>query len=151
MKSNINAIWKLFFVILFLLSTSTVFSQTVGLHVDQSGNVGVGTTAVTGYKLSVNGGIIAEEVKVITDVPQSDFVFEEGYKPATLTEIEEYVKEFKHLPGIPSAEEFKKNGYSVGQMDNMLLKQVEEMMLILFYLEKENKRLSAEIETLKDK
>jgi len=151
MKTNVNGIWKLFFIIIFLFFSTTIFSQTIGLHVDQSGNVGIGTIADTGYKLSVNGGIIAEEVKVITDVPESDYVFGEGYKPATLSEVEEYVKVHKHLPGIPSADEFKKNGYSVGKMDNMLLKQVEEIMLHLIDLEKENKMLSAEIDSLKNK
>ena len=36
-------------------------------------------------------------------------------------------------------------------MDDMLLKQVEEIMLHLIDLEKENKRLSGEIEILKNK
>jgi hypothetical protein len=116
-----------------------------------AGSVGIGTTNTQGYKLAVNGGIIAEEVKVIIDVPASDYVFEESYKPASLSEVEQYVKEHKHLKGIPSAAEFKRDGYTVGQMDNMLLKQLEEVMLHLINLEKENKRLSAEIEQLKSK
>lgn len=123
---------------------------TENMRITGSG-IGIGTSNLQGYKLAVNGGIICEEIKVITDVLASDYVFEEGYKPATLEEVEEFVKIHKHLPGIPSADEFKKNGYSVGKMDNMLLKQVEEMMLHLIDLEKENKRLSAEIETIKNK
>lgn len=114
-----------------------------------AGSVGIGTTAVTGYKLTVDGGIYAEEVKVVTDVPASDYVFENDYKLTALSDVEEYVKGHKHLAGVPSADEFKKNGYTLGQMDNLLLKQVEEIMLYLIELKKENERLSKEIENLK--
>jgi len=97
-----------------------------------------------GYKLAVNGGILCEEVKVITDVPASDYVFEKEYKLKSLSEIEAFVKQHKHLPEVPSAEEFKKNGYKVGQMDDLLLRKIEELTLLLI---EQNK----EIELLKSK
>jgi hypothetical protein len=122
------------------------------------GSVGVGFTTTYnqgdyrthGYKFAVNGGIICEEVKVITDVPDADYVFEKDYKLLSLSEIESFVNKNKHLPNIPSAEQFKKDGYKVGEMDEMLLRKVEEFSLYLIEqnkrieaLEKENKELKA--------
>jgi hypothetical protein len=114
------------------------------------GNVGIGCEGVSGYMLSVNGGIIAEEVKVITDVPEADYVFKKNYRLMPLAKVEQYVNEHQHLPEVPSAEEFKKDGYKVGEMDNMLLKKVEELTLYVIELKKENERLTKEVENLKN-
>jgi hypothetical protein len=118
-----------------------------------NGTVGVGfnTTYDLGdyrtqeYKLAVNGGILCEEVKVITDVPNADYVFEKNYPLAPLSEVEKFIKENQHLPDIPSAEEFKTNGYKVGEMDEMLLRKVEELTLYIIELEKQIKELKSEI------
>src|ERR1700722_2495294 len=37
-----------------------------------------------------------------------DFVFDKNYKLPTLPEVDKYIKENKHLPGIPSATEIVK-------------------------------------------
>jgi len=105
-----------------------------------NGYVGVGTTNPT-YRLTVNGGILCEEVKVIGNVPDADYVFEEDYPLAPLSEVESFIKENKHLPNIPSAQEFKTNGYKVGDMDEMLLRKVEELTLYIIQLEKQVKEL----------
>jgi hypothetical protein len=42
---------------------------------------------------------------------------------------------------VPSAEEFKENGYSVGEMDDILLRKVEELTLYVIEQEKKNKNL----------
>jgi len=82
-----------------------------------------------GYRLAVKGGIVCEEVKVILNVPDADYVFEEDYSLTPLSEVETFIKENKHLPNIPSAEEFRTNGYKLGDMDGMLLRKVEELTL----------------------
>jgi len=94
-----------------------------------------------GYRLMVNGGILCEEVKVISDVPASDFVFNSDYKLRTLSEIEQFVKENKHLPEVPSAQEFKENGYKVGEMDDLLLRKIEELTLYIIAQDKRIKEL----------
>lgn len=115
--------------------------------------VGFGTTYNAGdyrnmgYKLAVNGGIICEEVKVIGDVPDADYVFDPDYDIRTITELEDFVVKNKHLPNIPSAEEFKKDGYSVGDMDEMLLRKVEELTLYVIELEKKYKDLESKVTT----
>jgi hypothetical protein len=124
------------------------------LYGNGSVGVGFGTTYKEGqylnmgYKLAVNGGIVCEEVKVVTDVPDADYVFEEDYNLATLSEVETFIKENKHLPNIPSAQEFKENGYKVGEMDGMLLRKVEELTLYIIGQEKQMNEQQKLIEEL---
>ncbi|MEN7547532.1 tail fiber protein [Rapidithrix thailandica] len=113
------------------------------------GKVGIGTDNPQN-KLSVNGTIWAKEVKVsLADA--ADWVFEEDYYLRPLSEVESFIKENKHLPEMPSAEEFRKNDLNVAEMDNKLLQKVEELTL---YIIEQNKKLEAqqkEIEELKKK
>jgi len=119
------------------------------LYGDGRVGVGFGTTYDQGnylnvssnYKLVVNGGIICEELQVIEDVPDADYVFEKNYKLLSLDELESFIKINKHLPDVPSAEEFKTNGYQVGEMDEMLLRKIEELTLYIIDLEKQVKEL----------
>ena len=78
----------------------------------------------------------------------ADYVFDENYDLKSLSEVESYVKENKHLPGIPSAEEIEQNGVSLSKMSNMLLEKVEELTLHLIRLEKENAELKAKFESM---
>ena len=100
-----------------------------------------GATSDNTYKLAVNSGILCEELKVMADVPSSDFVFEPTYKLKPLSEVEAYVTENKHLPDVPSAKEFKENGYKVGEMDNLLLQKIEELTLYIIDLQKQIEEL----------
>lgn len=79
----------------------------------------------------------------------ADYVFDENYDLKSLDEVESFVKENKHLPGVPSASEIAENGMSVSQMSNLLLEKVEELTLHMIELQKENKALKAEVESLK--
>lgn len=97
-----------------------------------------------GHKLYVNGSILCEQLKVIQDVPMSDFVFEEDYDLWPLSKVEHYVRENKHLPDVPSAEEFKRDGYNIGEMDDLLLRKVEELTLYVIALKKEVDGLKSE-------
>jgi hypothetical protein len=54
-----------------------------------------------------------------------------------------FIKENKHLPNIPSAEEFKTDGYKIGEMDEMLLRKIEELTLYIIELQKQIKELKA--------
>jgi hypothetical protein len=123
-----------------------------------NGSVGIGFITTydsghyknQGYKLAVNGGILCEEVKVVTDVPDADYVFEGDYSLVPLSEVEDYIKENRHLPNIPSAQEFKDSGYKVGEMDGMLLRKVEELTLYAIEQQKLIEALQKQIEELKE-
>lgn len=79
----------------------------------------------------------------------ADYVFDENYNLKSLSEVESYVNENKHLPGMPSAAEMAEKGMSVSAMSNMLLEKVEELTLHMIRLEKENAALKAEVKELK--
>jgi len=103
-----------------------------------SGFVGIGTTAPDKL-FTVKGVIHAQEVQV--DVTGfADYVFEKGYKLKPLSEIHSFISENGHLPEIPSADEAKKNGINVADMQVMLLKKIEELTL---YAIEQQKRIEA--------
>lgn len=137
-------------------TTHEVGFQAKKLTVLSNGNVGIGIITPQN-KLSVNGHIWATEIKVsLKDA--ADWVFEENYNLKPLSEVETYIKENKHLPEIPSAEEFRKNDLKVSEMTNKLLQKIEELTLYaieqekelekVVVLEKENKDLKDQVQSL---
>ena len=120
------------------------------------GNVGIGTRDPKN-KLSVNGTIWAKEVKVsLTDA--ADWVFEADYKLQPLAEVEAFIKRNKHLPEMPSADEFRANDMKVSEMSNKLLQKVEELTLYTIAQEKQldnqasiNQQLQAANKALKQR
>ncbi len=91
------------------------------------------------YKLWVEGGIRTEKVKVdIASVNGwADYVFADDYVLMPLVEVEAYIKQNKHLPGVPSAEEVVENGVELAEMNKILLAKIEELHLRLIELEKQ--------------
>ena len=79
----------------------------------------------------------------------ADYVFDANYNLRSLSEVENFVNEHHHLPGIPSANEMAENGMSVANMSNLLLEKVEELTLHMIKLEKENAQLKATVESLR--
>ncbi|GGH00535.1 tail fiber protein [Pedobacter zeae] len=110
--------------------------DTMG-NVYHKGNVGIGTTAPT-EKLTVNGKIKANEIRV-DGQGAPDYVFEDSYHKLSLGEIEQYIKLNKHLPEVPSAKEFERDGMALGETNKLLLKKIEELTLHLIEKEKELK------------
>ncbi|MEM9679547.1 MAG: hypothetical protein AAF901_04420, partial [Bacteroidota bacterium] len=110
-------------------------------------NVGIGTSSfVDGsdtYRLSVNGKVRAEAVKVYTG--WADYVFENDYKLPTLEEVEAFIKQNGHLKDIPSAKEVEANGIDLGEMNKLLLQKIEELTLYIIELKKEVDILKSKI------
>jgi hypothetical protein len=105
------------------------------------------------YNLYVKNGILTEEVKIagVTSNDWADYVFAKNYKLRTLTEVENFVKVNKHLPGVPSAEEVAKDGINVGKMEAKLLEKIEELTLYMIEMKKENNKLKSRLKKLENK
>lgn len=136
----------------------SAFRNSDRMVITQTGLVGIGTAAPDKL-LTVKGSIHATEVVVDNSVAAADIkvrpaawadcVFDDNYRNAPLSEVEQHIKAHKHLPGIPSAEKVGAEGISVAQMQTLLLQKVEELTLHLIRIEKENAALRGEVDTLK--
>lgn len=103
-----------------------------------NGKVGVNTENTTvDYALAVDGGVITTKVHIQEVNAWQDDVFEEDYPLMPLDEVEAYVVENKHLPGIPSETEVKANGYDLAEMQVALLGKVEELTLYVLRQQRE--------------
>lgn len=108
------------------------------MSISSTGNVGIGTTKVAGFKLSVDGKVRATEIEVSLSSGWADYVFADDYKLSSLKEVEAYIEENNHLPNVPSADEVEENGVNLGEMDAILLRKIEELTLYMIELKKEN-------------
>ena len=98
--------------------------------------------------LSANGRIRAREIKVDADV-WPDFVFEKDYKLLTLSQLQAYIRQHGHLPGLPSAEAVSQKGLELGKGQAALLQKIEELTLYLFQQQKDMECLKHEVKRLK--
>jgi hypothetical protein len=103
------------------------------------------TTNANSYDLGVKGKIGAKDLQLETS-SWSDYVFAEDYKLPSLAEVERYINENKHLEGVPSEAEVKANGYSVNEMDVVLLKKVEELTLYVIEQQKQIEELKQQLD-----
>lgn len=116
-------------------------------------NVGLSSTdnAPSSYKLVVKGGILATRLKVAVynSTDWADYVFQPNYELMPLTQLANFIVQYKHLPNIPSAEQVVQQGIDVAVMDAKLLAKIEELTLYMIQLQQENQALSKEIEQTK--
>ncbi len=83
-----------------------------------------------------NGKIFANEVEVNSEF-WPDFVFTQNYKLLPLMDLENFIKQHKHLPEIPSVQDVLENGIELGEMNALLLMKIEELTLYVIELKKE--------------
>lgn len=122
------------------------------MYINDNGDIVMGSSTVlpkSGYKLSVDGKVVCEEL-LVQLAPWPDYVFNEDYKLKTLSEVETYIQDNNRLPGIPSATEVETNGLNVGDMQKLMMEKIEELTLYMIELQKQNEALKAEIEALKN-
>ncbi|MFH4969537.1 hypothetical protein V8G61_15125, partial [Gaetbulibacter sp. M240] len=133
------------------IASATIYSvDKDSLALSVKGGVHIGTTNMKhifgsensrdDVLLFVEKGIATEDVTYILKENWKywpDYVFEEDYKLDSLDDLEAYIKEHKHLPGVISQQEVKENGVSGNEMNITLLKKIEE--LTLYTIEQDNK------------
>ncbi|MPT30734.1 MAG: hypothetical protein E2600_03520 [Chryseobacterium sp.] len=92
------------------------------------------------YKLYVQGGILATEVRVSSISNWPDYVFAKGYQLISLDEVEKYINDNGHLSNTPSASEVKQKGLDLSEMIRIQQEKIEELTL---YIIEQNKRIKA--------
>jgi hypothetical protein len=112
------------------------------------GNVAIGDNYIpNGYRMSVNGKIIAEALTVKLRGNWPDYVFDKKYKLMSYLELEMFLNQNNHLPEMPSEKEIEKDGIDTGEIITKLLKQQE---ILTLYILEQNKRIE-HLENLKTK
>ena len=114
-------------------------NNTARLLINPAGNVGIGTVNIsdTTYKLFVEKGIRTRKLKVdAASIVWADYVFDKDYKLTSLPELDKFIQQHKHLPGVQSTAEINKNGIDVGENQAVLLKKIEELTLYIIEQDK---------------
>jgi len=119
------------------LATITFSSATSGKAIFSNGGNLSGSLTSTGSfgRVDAQDGFYDGGTKL--NVP--DYVFEPDYELKSISELEIFVSESKHLPNVPDMDDMKKwKTLSVGDRDMLLLEKIEELSLYVIEL---NKRL----------
>lgn len=111
----------------------------------------VASNYFTKYHLFVEKGVVSEDFVYAAKTSWKDEVFAPDYKLPTLGEVEQFVKENRHLPGIPSEKEVKEKGYSNHELNKALLEKIEHLMLYSIEQEKRIKELEQKLISLDGK
>ena len=124
------------------------------------GKVGIGTILtpstlnggavdISYYTLYVDGGMLADEVRVRTS--WADYVFKDDYKLKPLFEVESFINTNGHLPNMPSAKEVAAGGIELGDMTRIQQEKIEELTLYIINQQKQIDELKIEMDALKAK
>jgi len=142
----------------FLYGSTTSVPGTIGMEMDDQGNVKIGPSVLTmntpaGYRLYVEEGILTEKVRVavLNSAQWADYVFEDDYKLMPLHDVSNFIRENGHLPGVPSAETVAESGIDVATMDATLLSKIEELTLHIIRQEEEMTQMREALELLQQK
>jgi hypothetical protein len=108
------------------------------MRIDQNGRVAINTFSVpAAYRLAVNGQIICTDITTLPFASWPDYVFTDEHPRMKLDQLENYIRTYKHLPGIPSAAQIEKQGLQLGSMQRMQMEKIEELTLYIIELKKE--------------
>ncbi len=98
------------------------------------------------FQIWSNGNIWATAVHVRefghNDFP--DYVFEPDYKLMSFADLRTFIKDNQRLPNMPSADDVKRNGADLGEMNRLLVEKVEELTLYILELEKRLNKIELE-------
>ena len=121
------------------------------LTIKPTGDVAIGTTIpANGFRLSVAGKVICEELKVQLLSTWPDYVFDEKYPLKSIEEVDAFIGANGHLPGLPSAADMvATGGVELGNMQIKMLEKIEELTLYVIRLNKQLTDLKIENAALK--
>jgi hypothetical protein len=139
------------------LTVGSLLGSVAGTVMTVDGRVHISTEDVTqalfnenehgDFLFWVDGGIVSEDFAFLDSDSWADFVFEEGYEPLSLEEVESYILKHGHLPTMPSAMTVKE-GYTMHEMNKQLLQVIEEITLHAIAQNNQLAELLQEVEKL---
>ena len=103
----------------------------------------------TGYKVAVDGKIMAEGVRVQLSQDWPDYVFDDTYQLMSLEDLETSIDLNKHLPDVPSASQIKTEGIDLGKMQTIMMQKIEELTLHMIEMHKRIEALEDENNSLR--
>lgn len=121
-----------------------------------NGKVSIGDVDVNtpdyDYGLYLHKGLLTEKVKVaLKNTSQwADHVLKPGYRLMPLDEVQAFISQYGHLPGVPSAECMVEEGLDVVKTNALLMEKVEELTLYMMAMEKRLRQFEIENAELKD-
>ncbi len=89
------------------------------------------------FVINANGKTYAREVEISLVATFPDYVFNKDYQLKSIEQVEDYIKQNKHLPGFEKAEYYEKNGINVNEMFIKQQEKIEELTLYIIELKKE--------------
>ncbi|MEO9966878.1 MAG: hypothetical protein ABJF11_13865 [Reichenbachiella sp.] len=108
-------------------------------------NESIGESYYSNFGVWITSGLVANDLALAGSndwgETQPDYVFESSYVLPSLASVETFVSKNGHLEGIPSKAEVTERGWSLPEMDQKLLKKVEELTL---YTIEQNKQIEAQ-------
>jgi hypothetical protein len=128
---------------------SNTSDGTEAMRITSNGSLAIGTTDPHGYKLAVNGNVIATSVTVKLYADWPDYVFKKNYKLPALSEVKTYIDKNQHLPNMPSGQDVSKNGINLGEIMKLQTKKIEELTLYAIEQREEIEQLKKGQEALK--
>lgn len=114
--------------------------------IKENGYVGIGTTTPDS-KLAVNGKIRAHEIKLET-TNWPDYVFKENYELLSIEDLDKFILENGHLPGLESANKYQEEGVDQMELNQNLLLKIEELTLYLIQQQKKIEEQESRIKKL---
>ena len=84
---------------------------------------------------------VAMQVQPTNKSQWADYVFAPAYRLQPLAEVEQYIQQNKHLPGIPSADKMVKQGVDLTTLLATLVRKNEELTLHLIAQQKRIEKL----------
>jgi len=130
--------------------SDTEINDNLKMIIRSDGKVGIGTVSPQ-YELDVAGIIRGCKVKANNFNGWCDYVFDKDYKLQSLSELEKYIKQNKHLPDMPTEKQVLENGIDLGEMNMKLLQKIEELTLYTIKQQKMIDKLKKEVDLMKKK
>ena len=138
---------------LFVIGNGSSFSKkSDAIVILKNGNIGIGDSTPTEGTLVVSGTIITSRSIIASATLTPDYVFDYFYTGESkenpkyhflnLAAIEQFIKQYHHLPNIPSAEMVKAQGRIIlNRASELQLEKIEELYLFAIEQEKRIKQL----------